>query len=176
MTNQETTIKKVGEWLKKFHFIKLKFKTSFLEAEFDMKEDDKDAAWAMYVQLITRITTQTLNPEDGDEKTALDSVYSLFKTTRDILTEKGRKAQNFSKIAVAILNQVVRPFTAKWHKLSLNDAFNNPEQCLQFRQELQALQLELRDYSAMLAEIADVEDICNVFPNEDENDQLFPME
>ena len=52
-------------------------------------------------------------------KRALDSVYSLFPTTRTIIRTHGRDAMEFTKIAVVVLNQIVRPFTAKWHRLSL---------------------------------------------------------
>lgn len=92
----------------------------------------------------------------------MESVYSLFETTRNILKEKGRKCESFTKIAVIVLNQVVRPFTAKWHKEKENDAFNNLEKCIQFRNELAVLQVELRKYTALLANIAGVEDITDI--------------
>ena len=144
----------------KWKLSSLKLNLKFLEAEFTADAADEEAAWEMYVELITRITTQRL--EYGDEKTALDSVYSLFKTTRDVLTRRGRKARSFTKIAVVVLNQVVRPFTAKWHKLSLEGAFENPARCDEFRSDLKALQDELRSYSAMLADLAKVEDITAI--------------
>ena len=71
----------------------------------ELTDRNQDAAWAMYVQMLTRITTQPLPDEDGGEQTALDSVYKLFEITRDILTEYGREAPEFSKLAVLILNQ-----------------------------------------------------------------------
>ena len=144
----------------KWQLSSLKLNLKFVEAEFTADAADEEAAWEMYVELITRITTQRL--EHGDEKTALDSVYSLFKSTRDVLTRRGRKAQSFTKIAVVVLNQVVRPFTAKWHKRSLEGAFENPALCDEFRAELEALQDELRKYSALLADLAKVEDITTI--------------
>ena len=123
---------------------------------------NKDAAWAMYVQMLTRVTTQPLPDEDGDEQTALDSVYSLFATTRDILTEYGREAPEFTKLAVVILNQKVRPFTTKWHVMSLEGAFKNEEKCAVFRAELKTLQVILRGYMQALAALAGVEDITDI--------------
>lgn len=82
--------------------------------EFSFNDADRNAAWELYVEMLTRIVTQPLPLEFGDEKTALDSVYSLFSTTRNILHRNGRKTINFSKTSIPILNQVVRPFTAKW--------------------------------------------------------------
>ena len=144
----------------KWKLSSLKLNLKFVEAEFVADAADEEAAWEMYVELITRITTQRL--EYGDEQAALDSVYSLFKTTRRVLVRKGRKARSFTKIAVVVLNQVVRPFTAKWHKRSLEGAFENPELCAEFRAELETLQDELRKYSALLADMAKVEDITEI--------------
>lgn len=40
--------------------------------------------------------------------------------------------------------------------------FNNQEKCIQFRNELAVLQVELRKYTALLANIAGVEDITDI--------------
>lgn len=61
-----------------------------------------------------------------------------------------------------VLNQVLRPFTAKWHRLSLEGAFKDPARCREFRAELGALQGKLRDYSGLLAEIAGVENLTRL--------------
>ena len=52
---------------------------------------------------------------------------------------------------------MVRPFTAKWHKESLAGAFAEEVKRQEFREELDTLQEELRNYNRMLAEIAGVE-------------------
>lgn len=146
----------------KFHLSKVKLNLSFAELEFDTKSDDEIAAWEMYVELITRIITQPLSPDSGDEQTALNSVYSLFSSTRDILKKNGRTAQSFSKVSVVILNQVVRPFTAKWHKISLENGFKDLEICTAFRKDLEELQADMRSYASLLAYIARVEDITDI--------------
>ena len=151
-----------GEFFRKWGFSKIKLNTKFAEVEFVPNDDDQTAAWELYVELLTRITTQPLADEDGDEKTALDSIYSLFKTTRGILKEKGRRAENFTKISIIVLNQVVRPFTAKWHRKELAGAFGDEAQCQIFRDELRKLQSELLNYTKMLAEIAMVEDLTEM--------------
>lgn len=140
----------------------LKVKAGFLDAEFKPDDADRKAAWELYVELLTRVSTQYLAPEHGDEKTALDSVFSLFATTRDILKRNGSGCTEFAKIAIVVLNQVVRPFTAKWHKLSLSKAFENPAQCVAFREELADLETKLRAYTRILAEIAKVEDLTEL--------------
>lgn len=65
-------------WLKKWKMDSLKISIPYLEMEWKPKDSDKDAAWELYIELLTRITTQPLPFEHGDEKTALDSVYSPF--------------------------------------------------------------------------------------------------
>ena len=44
-------------WLKRWGLDNLKLKTGFLEADLSMKDGDKEAAWKLYVELLTRITT-----------------------------------------------------------------------------------------------------------------------
>ena len=150
------------KWLENWDMTSLKIKTPFLEMEWNPQEADKKAAWDMYIELLTRITTQPLADEHGDEKTALNSIYSLFPITRQIIKENGRDCIEFTKIAIIILNQKIRPFTAKWHKLSLEGAFEDEKQCKIFRQELKELQHILSIYTAMLADMADVEDLTKL--------------
>ena len=150
------------EWLENWDMTSLKIKTPFLDLEWRPQDEDKAAAWALYIELLTRITTQPLLEKDGDEKTALTSVYSLFGLTRDIIKANGRHCIEFTKIAIIVLNQIIRPFTAKWHKKSMEGAFTNPDDCRLFRSELAALQARLRIYTKMLAEMADVEDLTEM--------------
>ncbi len=140
--------------------VKLNYK--FASVEFAPQDTDRDAAWDMYVELLTRITTQPLASGTGDEKTALDSVYSLFPTTRIILKDKGKNAPNFSRVAIIILNQIVRPFSAKWHKKSLDGAFHDELECATFRSELVDLQKWLTAYARLLADMAQVEDLTDI--------------
>ena len=121
------------ELYRRFHLEKVKLNLAVLATEVSFKDADKDAAWELYIEMLTRIVTQPLPSEAGDEKTALDSVYSLFSITRQILRQHGRQTINFSKVAVPVLNQVVRPFTAKWHKESLAGAFERESKRKEFR-------------------------------------------
>lgn len=145
-----------------FHLDKIRLGPRWASLEISFSEDDKDAAWELYVEMLTRIVTQPMLSEDGDEKTALDSVYSLFPTTREILRRHGRNAIQFSKVSIPVLNQVVRPFTAKWHKEYLLGAFDDPGKRNDFRRELDILRGDLRNYNRALAEIADVEDLTDL--------------
>lgn len=157
---------KLGDWFGHWGLGKIKLNIGFAEAEFELKPDDRAAAWDLYVEMLTRIVTQPLPDEDGDEKTALDSVHSLFKTTRDILKAHGAHCVEFTKVAIVVLNQIVRPFTAKWHPLSLANAFADQSRRNEFRTELSALQIDLRKYTRALASMAQVEDLTGLYAEE----------
>ncbi len=150
------------KWLENWDMTSLKITAPFLEMEWKPQDEDKVAAWSLYIELLTRITTQPLPEHDGDEKTALDSVHAIFGLTRQIIKDNGRHCIEFTKIAIVVLNQVIRPFTAKWHKKSLEGAFSKPEECMEFRIELVDLQKTLRVYTKMLAEMAGVEDLTEL--------------
>lgn len=156
---------KMKSLLKKWD-LKLKLNIPFLETELNFQNADKKAAWELYVELLTRITTQPLSDDSGVEKTALESVYALFSITREILKKYGAQTTEFSKIAIPVLNQIIRPFTAKWHKLSEEGNFSNPDTCRQFREELQALQEKIKRYTGLLSEVAGVENLTELERNE----------
>ena len=150
------------DFLEKWGLSGLKIKLGFLEGEFNPRDPDQAAAWELYVELLTRVTTQYLSPEDGDEQAALESVYVIFPLTREILRRHGSGSGEFAKLAIPVLNQMIRPFTAKWHRRSLAGAFKDPERCRDFRAELSALQPRLRDYTRALADMAQVEDLTTL--------------
>lgn len=151
---------KLSHLLEEWGLKGLKINLGIVEAEFVPSDQDKNAAWALHIELLTRITTQPLPAKSGDEATALNSVYKLFDLTREQLkSPEGRHAVNFARIAVVILNQRVRPFTAKWHKAKLAGAFTDTCQCEEFRTELHELQEQLRGYAGLLSQLAGVEDL-----------------
>lgn len=159
---------KLSELFRRFRLEKVKLGPRWVNAEISFDSPaDKDAACDLYVEMLTRIVTQPLPSDAGDEKTALDSVYSLFSTTREILRRHGRNTIQFSMVAIPVLNQIVRPFTAKWHKESLSGAFEDQCKRREFRGELAALQNELRNYNRMLADIAGVEDLTDLEQTEE---------
>ncbi len=128
---------KWSEWLAEWGMSSLRINAGFAQMEFNPQDADRDVAWEMYIELLTRITTQTLPTGHGDEETALKSVYSLFATTREIIKRHKRHALEFTKIAIIVLNQIVRPFTAKWHAHVIGNAkenvFDDPALCKAFR-------------------------------------------
>jgi hypothetical protein len=153
---------KFQDLFEKWNLTGLKVKTLLMDMEWKPSDPDKDAAWDLYIELLTRITTQSLPNEAGLEQTALESVYTLFEITRQTLKEHGRSCIQFTKISIIFLNQLIRPFTVKWHRLSEQRAFEDPEKCHEFRSELATLQIQIRNYTKLLADLANVEDLTEI--------------
>lgn len=152
---------KWSEWLEKWSMTSLKIKVPYLEMEWCPKDKDKDAAWELYIELLTRITTQPLASDEGDEKTALESIYKIFNLTRETIKHHGRDCIEFTKIAVVVLNQLIRPFTSRWHVFVLKSDFKDEDR-KRFREELSELQKKLKIYTKMLAEMSGVEDLTEL--------------
>ena len=152
---------KWSELLDNWSLSSLSLTTGFLNMEWQPNEKDKQCAWELYVELLTSIATQPLEDNHGDELAALKNIYSLFQTTRSILKTDGRHCKEFTKISVIVLNQVVRPFTAKWHKLTSSCELSS-ELCQEFRVDLDELQKILINYTRLLADMAGVEDLTRM--------------
>lgn len=145
------------KWLENWDMTELKITTSFLEMNWNPQTADQDAAWELYIELLTRITTQSIDDNYGDEESALISIKSIFDLTRDIIKKYKRDCMEFTKIAIVVLNQVIRPFTTKWHKVS-RGGFTDEDR-VQFRIELKELQKIINKYTKMLGEMAGVEEV-----------------
>jgi hypothetical protein len=117
-------------------------------------DDDHKAAAKLHTQITSRITTQRLGYLDGVEKTALTSVYALFQETRDIAHEHP-DARHFDAIVWDVLNNQVRPFTAKWHRASERGALSALDATDEFRAELSALQKVLKTFDRALIHLRD---------------------
>jgi hypothetical protein len=133
-------------------------------------EAEQRAAWTLYVELMTRVAVQPLDPETGLLREALKSLYSLFELTRKILLEAGPEVahgpESLGPVAIEVLNKGLRPFTAKWHPRLLDYETQRPAEMSQLeherqwqyyddmRQELAEVQEKMRGYAEGLAKIA----------------------
>lgn len=158
------------EWLKR-HFDPKCFEKLFpeddparpmplLEQNWEPQEADRKSAWELYTELRTRITVQPLHYMHGDEETALQSVADLFKSSRELMREHGPQARHFAALSVFVLNRLVRPFTAQWHKAKLAGKLNNEDFRHIFRGDLIALQGELRQFTTALGALAEDQAFC----------------
>jgi hypothetical protein len=142
-------------------------------------EEERKAAWEMYVELVTRVATVELRPHEGLLREALSSLYSLFGTTRAILRAHGPGVAqpkrggelSFGYLAVAILNGALRPLLARWHPLLEEHESNRPagvsrleherqwEHHALLRHELEEVRQSLLRYADLLAEVSGVQSL-----------------
>ena len=142
-------------------------------ASWESDPTERKAAWELYIELVTRIAVQPLATQEGLIREALNSLYSLFGSTREILRKAGpdvgASRESVGGIAIAVLNNGLRPFLSKWHpllqeweatKASEVSAVAHEEAWSEepeLRQELENLRKGLEKYADALAEIAGVE-------------------
>jgi hypothetical protein len=139
-------------------------------------DEERKAAWEMYVELITRVSVQELAAGEGSLREALTSLYQLFGTTREILREHGPAVAtpkrgtdvSFGILAVTVLNSALRPMLTRWHPELTDYEATRPEgvSAIQyerrwdrgddFRRDLNELRGVLRAYADYLGEVADV--------------------
>lgn len=135
-----------------------------------------DAAWEMYVELVTRVAVQSLEQNEGLLREALTSLYALFGETRRILKAYGPgvarplrpAALTFGTIAVDVLNKVLRPLLSHWHPtLQAYEATRSPgttplehesrwTHAAALRTDLARVRTQLGTYAELLASVAAV--------------------
>lgn len=142
-------------------------------AEWEADTTERRAAWSLYIELVTRIAVQSLETDQGLLREALTSLYNLFPVTRQVLKEAGPDVgashDSVGGIAIAVLNNGLRPFLANWHPLlqtweaqrpphlSLKEHERNWSEEPKLREELEKLRSDLKQYANALAEIVGVE-------------------
>ena len=146
------------------------------EGEGDPDTDQQFAAWELYVELVTRLAVAELGADEGLLRDALTSLHSLFGTTRAILRRYGPSVARapgdgvsmVCGLAIAILNEVLRPFLSVWHPLLLDHESQRPpgvaagehERAWARNREMRAALADLRtlleEHARLLAIAADV--------------------
>ena len=137
-----------------------------------VEQTQRKAAWSLYVELVTRIAVEPLEADEGVVREALNSLYSLFGTTREILKEAGANVgasvNSVGGIAIAVLNRGLRPFLSKWHPLLQAWEAKRPSDLspkeheqqwskeAELRKELEKLRKDLNQYANALAVMAGV--------------------
>jgi hypothetical protein len=142
----------------------------FSELTFKVNNEARQVAWQLYVETVTRISTQSMADDDGLIREALTSLYGLFGTTRDTLKASRPSApvpggQTVEFLAVTMLNRELRPFLSKWHpRLKLFETANpaGHESAwpgnMPCRAELRDTQIRLLAYAIGFAKLAGVRD------------------
>ena len=133
-----------------------KFTSNKSEAAVAFKDADKIAAWEIYIELVTRISLEPLLDDEGDEETALNSLYTLFQNMRASIGKHGPKAVESARIGIFVLNKVLRPFLARWHKIVSDKNFDDVKKA-EFRKELSVLQKSLKGYADSLLKLIGID-------------------
>lgn len=76
------------------------------------------AAWELFVEVKTRLSSQLTGPSDGTIRDALDALRGLFAASRDVLKKAGAGVGTGDKdlggLTIQILDRNVRPFLNYW--------------------------------------------------------------
>jgi hypothetical protein len=141
----------------------------------DLENDEAQqrAAWALYVELSTRISTVPLEEGTGILRETLTSLYNVFNITRQILREAGpeiaKGPNSLGAIAIDVLNKGLRPFLVRWHPVLKDyeekktagstsvDHERNWDRAPALRVELEGVRQQMVIYVDALAKIAGIE-------------------
>jgi hypothetical protein len=155
---------------------------------FAVTQNKEVVAWRLFVECATRISTQPLEEGTGLVREALNSLYTLFTTIRTVLadTEPSRRAggkPTVEHLAIAMLNNEMRPFMSKWHaRLSKWEKENpgvaeaNWPEDAECRAALEEMRKHLLEYVRAMGKLAGIDDV-NVMltsPQIDASGKLIP--
>ena len=151
-----------------------------ISGSWEPDDAERTAAWELLVELSTRVTAVDLADDEGTSREALDSLFGLFSTTRDIMRSHGPGVArssgtgnlSFGVIAVRVLNDVLRPVLSEWHpRLEAYEAQCPPGTPAvtwermwadnnELRAELRRVRPVVRQYLLVLAEAAQVDELA----------------
>jgi hypothetical protein len=123
------------------------------ESATDTPNADKAAAQEFLSELNTRIATQPSPYQYGVEARALESLWELFGHARAAL-KKYPGCKVFAEAVTKMLNEDLRPLTAKWHRAYEEGVLNSRDGADEFRGELAEVQKKLREFAGKLEVLA----------------------
>ncbi|MFD4689138.1 hypothetical protein [Streptomyces sp. NPDC058463] len=138
------------------------------ELTFTVNNDSRQVAWQMFVETVTRVSTQPLASDQGVVREALTSMYGLFATTRETLKASRPSAavpggQTVEYLAITMLNRALRPFLSQWHPRLREFEEAHPDrqesewrENAACREALQQLQSDIHEYAIGFARLAGV--------------------
>ena len=166
--------------------LNLPFGLGGVEQTWEPNDDERRAAWELYVELVTRIATEPLEIGAGLQREALTSLYSLFPTTREILRRygpgiaqgKGDDQTSFGQLAVTILNNALRPLLSEWHPRLQDHEDQRPETTTRaeweaawseidtLRKAIDEVRTTISQYADLLAQVAEVRSLHHRAPGQ----------
>jgi len=92
----------------------------WVSVKLEPNDAERRAAWKLYVELATRVGSQSFDSSTGSVRAGLESLYGVFVLTRSILREAGpdvaRTENSFGPLAIGFLTEVLAPFLLKWNE------------------------------------------------------------
>jgi hypothetical protein len=116
-------------------------------------DPDRAAAHEFLSELITRIATQPLPYQYGVEARALESLWEIFAHARAAM-KKHPGCSVFAEAVTKMLNEDLRPVTAKWHRAHEEGILNSRDGADEFRGDLAEVQKKLRQCAGRLEVLA----------------------
>jgi hypothetical protein len=126
-------------------------------------DPDKAAAHQFLSELNTRIATQPLPYQYGVEAGALESLWELFGYAREAM-KKYPDCEVFAACVTKMLNEDLRPVTAKWHRAHEEGILNSRDGADEFRGDLAKVQVKLREFAGRLQILAYGSTFADVSP------------
>jgi hypothetical protein len=140
--------------------------------KFVIDGEQRKVAWRIFVEMMTRVSTQPLEPGAGFVEEALESLHGLFTTTRGLLKEMLPSpviagTHRAEELAILMLNRELRPFLSVWHPrwktFAAGGAGGSWREDTAFRDELAALRARLLEYAKSFGALAEIEELNRYF-------------
>ncbi len=145
----------------------------FTDMVFVVNNEYRTVAWKLFVETMTRVSTQPLDPQGGHLREALDSLYQLFQSTRALLENmtptQSNKGTTVELLAIRMLNVELRPYLTKWHPRipRVVDTSTKIDEDGDCREELEKLRNALLSYSKAFGELANVRQLDRFYNSDD---------
>jgi hypothetical protein len=148
------------------------------ELKFVVNNDARQVAWKLYIETVTRVSTQPLGTQEGYIRESLASLHGLFGSTRDTLKASRPSApipggQTVEHLAITMLNHELRPFLTKWHPRLHSFELAHPAEAesvwpqnTECREDLKQVQSHLAHFALAFARLAGVRDAEAAVPPE----------
>lgn len=85
---------------------------------FDVTRPDREVAWKLYVQFVTRKAAVPFDEEHDVIKEVFDSLFELFRESRSLLlelpTDVATREEGVASLVIRVLNGGVRPVLTRW--------------------------------------------------------------
>ena len=149
----------------------------WLSVTLEPNVSETNAAWELYVELATRISSKRFDRKHGSLRAALESLYAIFTQTRIVLRSAGpdvaKSKNSFGPFAIRFLTDVLGTFLLRWHeplrayeaskpeKIPVTDHERVWDRHEEFCQELDELREKTTAYVKALAQIAGVHHVHN---------------